>query len=787
MQNYGEFSADGTEYLIHTPRPPKPWINYLTNGDYCALCSHAGGGFSFFVDHRLHSILQRGLHQANDDLPARLVYIKDEETGEVWTANAHPINKFDTFTARHAPGTTTINSSYQGIASELRFFVPPEVNAEVWAIQLTNTSPRPRKLSIYTSALFALGNASLYDHETGFHSLFHEVTLRPEGMLARHNFWFTEQGWSEHNQIWPHEILVVAGQKPDRILTDRDKFIGPMRHLHNPLGVESTWLPEAETKGRHLISAFQWRITLAPGGQWHNHLAIGIGPRDGDANKLAATLTAPGFAESAWQATRTHWREQFAPLNVQTPDVDINRMMNTWNKLQLMINFHFGRGPSYYHKGQYPAMRDSCQDAFGAIALQPQLAGKNLRRIAGFFFKDGQACGGCNRVGIPEGPSVKVDLPLWFVLAIADYIRETGELSILDESFPLMDGGSSTIYEKMLAGIDRMVEQRGPHGLPLMGKGDWNDAANRVGFEGRGESVWLAQFLYLSLQEVLPFLQLKQDEARQARYQTRAAELRQLVNEKCWDGQWFVRAFRDDGRPLGVQGEKEGFIWINSQTWAVIAGIAEADKLNACMDASAQHLSTPYGMTNLGPAYTTYDPTIGLLSAFLPGRKENAAIFSHASAFHVVARALLGRGKAAVELYRHILPSGRDPDLYAVEPYIYSQYSAGPGAGNLCGEGAFHWLTGTAAWMFRAMTDYILGVRPEIDGLRIAPAVDPSWKEFSLTRRFRGSDYHIRFLNPEGLETGVKEITLDGKPIRGTKLPLPTAPRHEVTVLMGHD
>lgn len=782
---FGHFAADGSEYIITTPTPPKPWINYLTNGNYCALSSHVGGGFSYCVDHRLHGILQRGLHQANDDLPGRFVYIKDEETGEIWTANVHPIGKHDRFEARHAPGTTSITSSYQGIDARLRFFVPPDINAEIWDILLTNAGNRPRRLSIYSCASFSLGNVSLYEHETGFHSLFHEVTLREDGLVARHNFWFTEDGWSEHNKVWPNQVVVTSGQNPQRILADRNAFIGAMRHAHNPVALESEWLPQAQTQGRHLVAVFQWRIELAPGQQWKNHVAIAIQPRDADADALVAKLREPGFVQAAWDATQAHWRELFAPLSVQTPDADINRMMNTWNKLQLMINFHYGRGPSYYHKGQYPAMRDCCQDAFGVIPLSPELAGKNLRRIAGFFFSDGQACGGCNRAGLPEGPSVKVDLPLWFVLAIADYIRETGEVGMLDESFPLMDGGASTIYQKMLAGIDRMVDQRGPHGLPLIGKGDWNDAANRVGAEGRGESVWLAQFLYLSLKEITPFLELKGDAGRLERYKARAEELRRLVNETCWDGQWFTRAFRDDGRPLGVKGEKEGFIWINSQTWAVIADISDPKRLNECMDSAAKHMGTPYGMTNLAPAYTTYDPSVGLITAFLPGRKENAAVFSHASSFHVVARAMLGRGRDAVDLYRKILPSGRDARHYAVEPYVYSQYCAGPGAGELMGEGAFHWLTGTAAWMFRAMTDHIIGVQPQLDGLRICPAVDPSWKSFSMRRRFRGSDYTIRFENPGGVETGVRELRLDGKVIAGDKLPLPTAAKHEVVVVMG--
>jgi len=777
----GDFSDDGSQYVITTPDLPAPWISFLTNGNYCALNSHLGGGFSFYRDHRLHGVLQRSLHQSTADLPGRLFYIKDEDTGAVWNANVHPIGKFDAFEARHGVGYTLITSRYADVAAKLRYFVPQDVDAELWKLELTNHSPRPRRLSVYSCAVFSLGNVSLYEGDTNFHSLFHKISVGPQHIRAKHDFWFPEYGWSEHGRVWPYSVFLTTTAKPDRLLTDRTAFLGAFRDFHNPVGIESEWLPAGT--GQHLAGVCQWRITLMPGATWRTDIAIGIQARD--AEQIPANLQSSAWHDTAFDATRRWWRELFAPIQVQTPDADINRMMNVWNKYQLMVNFHFGRAPSYFHKGQYPAMRDCCQDAFGAIPLAPALAKQNLQRIAQFFYADGQACGGCNRAGLPEPPSLKVDLPLWFVLAVADYIRETGDWAFLDESFPLMDGGQSSVYAKMVAGLTRMLDQRGPHGLPLMGKGDWNDAANMVGAQGRGESVWLAQFLYLAVSEIAPFLQRTGDTALLDRCRVRAAEIRRIVNEQCWDGEWFVRAFRDDGRPLGVRGEPEGFIWINSQTWAVIADIADRDRLNQCQDSVERHLGTPAGLMNLAPAYSRYDPSIGLITAFRAGWKENGAVFSHASAFNVVARALLGRGREALDLYRRILPAGKDPARYKIEPYVFAQFCAGPAAGAGTGEGAYHWLTGTAAWMFRAMTDYIIGVRPQFDGLLIAPAVDPAWREFSMQRVFRGAKYNFHFRNPTGVETGVKQILLDGQQITGTLLPLPTAKNHSVEILMG--
>jgi cellobiose phosphorylase len=337
----------------------------------------------------------------------------------------------------------------------------------------------------------------------------------------------------------------------------------------------------------------------------------------------------------------------------------------------------------------------------------------------------------------------------------------------------------------MIAGIDRMIQDSGSHGLPLIGKGDWNDAANMIGVGGKGESVWLAQFLYFVINEIAPLLEKRGEKAKKAEYLKHAEAVKLAVNEHCWDGQWFIRAFKDDGTPVGAAGQAEASIWINSQTWAVISGISTPERLNACMDSVEKHLGTPYGLMNLAPAFSKIDESIGIITRFLGGWKENAAVFSHASSFNVVARAMLGRGKDAVDLFKRILPVERDSDLYKMEPYVYSQFTVGPASPAEFGRGAYHWLTGTSAWMFRAMTDHILGVKPEYEGLRISPSVDPSWKGFSIHRRFRDADYQIYFENPDGVETGVKEMWLDGVSVTGNLLPLPTQKEHKVRVRMG--
>ncbi len=786
-QKYGHLNDDGSEYIITTPRTPRPWINYLTNGDYSALCSHVGGGFSFYKDHRYHSILRRGAHVQLDDLPARLWYIKDEGNGDTWTANHHPIGVSDTFEARHGMGYTTIQSSANLIDAQARYFVPPNVDAELWTMTLTNKRDVPVSLSIYSLAEFVLGNVSLDQHESQIMALFNEVEEAKRTLILRKTWWHTQNGWAEVEGHWPKQVFLTTSQTPTRMLTDRNIFLGPFRGYHNPAALEPELLPDGPGSGKDLVGVYQWRIELAPGEFWSTQIAIGILPETEDAATSTTLLSLQDSAayEDAWQQTTAYWHNLCSGLRIATPDPQINAMINWWNKLQVMVNFHFGRGPSYYHKGQYPAMRDSCQDAFGVMPLAPKLVRAKLLRIAGFFFADGAACGGCNRIDLPEDRSIKVDLPLWFVLVVLDYLRETGDLGILDELVPLMDGGESTVLEKMLAGVDRMIDERGPHGLPLIGQGDWNDAANAIGTEGRGESVWLAQFLYFVIQQFLPLLKDRKLAERVSTYSERAEEIREIVNASCWNGDWYVRAFKDDGSPVGVKGQAEGAIWINSQTWAVISDISPRARLEACLDSVEAHMGSAWGLTNLAPGFSKPDETIGLITRFRKGWKENAAVFSHASSFNVVARALLGRGSDAIDLFRRLLPLGKDPDLYCMEPYVYSQFVVGPDCPEEHGRGCYHWLTGTAAWMLRAMSDYIIGVRAEWDGIRIAPALDPAWPSVSMERTIRGSRYCFQIENPDGVESGVRTIELDGTPISGTLLPFPTAPTHGVKIIMG--
>jgi len=787
MQNnkYGYFSKKGDEYIITTPYTPRPWVNYLTNGDYTAICSHIGGGFSFYKDHRYNSVLQRGQFAYQQDSPARLIYLKDEETGEIWTANALPIGKFDTYEATHGLGYTIIKSSYSGIEATIRYYIPIETDAEVWEVDIVNNSGRDRKIDVYSAAEISMGNVSLDEVDNFFMALFNESDIENKSDIKFvKQWWHPHNGWSEENGNWGLHLLMTTTVTPTSVSTSRETFLGTFNDYKNPAALNSEILPEQVGTSGPIVGSYQWRLNINNGDRFNTIIALAAVSNDEDDGEVFSKLKYYKNYPIMWNNTRKYWNDLFAGFEVTTPDDVINNMVNYWNKWQIIVNFTCGRGPSYYHKGQYQGMRDSCQDVFGVIALSPEYAKKGIRRIASFFYSDGRCAGGCNRIGIKEPPADKADLPLWLTLSVTNYIRETGDFSFLDEAIPLIDGGNSTIYEKMTKGVERMLDTVGEHGLPLIGHGDWNDAANRIGADGKGESVWLAQFVYFVLNEITAIAERKGDTKRVESYKKYAQNMYDNVNKNCWDGEWFIRAFKDSGEPVGVKGQKEGFIWINSQTWAAISGISTSERLNTAMDSVGKYLSTDYGLMNLGPAYSQIDEEIGLITRFTPGWKENAAVFSHASAFNIVGRAALGRGDDAVDLYTKLMPALKDPDKYLMEPYVFSQFCVGPAQEKEHGRGAYHWLTGTAAWMLRAMGDYIIGVRPTFDGLEIDPTVKKNWTEFKMKRKFRDAVYDITFINENGKETGVSEIYLDGEKIDGSILPLPTEKEHFVRVIM---
>ena len=788
FDQYGYFTGDGNEYTVKRFDTPLPWTNYLTNGDDCAIVTSTGGGFSFYRSHHANMILRREQRNLISDTPGRYVYVRDRETGEYWTVNVMPVKKkHESFQAIHGLGYTQIQSVTDGIEGKLLFFVPTGFDAEVVRLKLQNRTGRKRLLSVFFYEELQLGNYYFNEHERTITSMFQEVKHEDGVIYGRYKLWSTSREAGDNFRspnVWPYTVFVTSTTPANGFETSQERFIGVHREVHTPLSVEQGRLSDCDNSGSYAVAAFQWNVELDEGAGFETDILTGISETGKTAGALER-IRKPGTIDEFSHATQAFWRDYIGGITIRTPDPEVDRNFNNWNKYQLYMNFSFGRAPSYYHLEQSMGMRDSFQDAFGMIPLNPAKAREQILRVAGFLFGDGSPCDVTSRIEYKAHKGIKVDVPLWMALAVCNYIKETGEWGILDEVIPYLDGGEGTLYEHILKGIQRVAREPGIYGLPLFGGGDWNDSLNRVGEKGKGESTWLAQFIYFSINEIEPLLQYRKDTDRLDFFKELAERIRMAHEHHCWDGEWYLIGYNDHHEPVGTKTDRVGRVYLNTQTWAVISGIGSMDRLEKAMDTVDQYLETEYGMALVWPPYDHLDENIGVSSAFAPGLKENGAVFSHATAFNLVGKALLGRGNDLYRVYKKVLPSGKDPDIYKLEPYIYSQFAAGPGSPNF-GRGAYHWMTGTAAWMFRVVLDYMLGVRADYDGLVIDPCIPSHWKEYEVKRTFRGCVYEIRVTNPKGVQKGVGKVWVDGVEMNGNRIVTSVSRRTcSVEVMMG--
>lgn len=763
MNKYGHFSEKGDEFIVTRYDTPLPWTNYLSNGDYCAIVSSTGGGFSFYKSHHANTILRREQRNLISDRPGRYVYIRDNDTKEIFSLNVMPVqNHFDKFEAVHGLGYTKIKTESFGIAGEITYFVPSGVDAEVARIKIKNVSGKKRNLSVYFYEELQLGNFEFNEHERAIASMFGRAKINDKKVYANYTLWSTSSRAGDNfrsDKVWPYTVVIGATDEPQSMETSQERFLGVHRDVHNPIALEQEKLSDKDTLGMPSVAAMQWNIQLDEDGEYSNDVYTHI------FEKEEYSFTKDNIDE-LYTETLSYWQNYIGGITIKTPDEEINRNFNYWNKYQVYMNFNFGRAPSYYHLEQSMGMRDSFQDAFGMIPLHSQWAREQILRVASFIFSDGSPCDVTSRIEYKANKGSKVDVPLWMALATCNYINETNDMAILDEVIPYLDGGEGTLYEHILLGLKRIACDTGSHGLPLFGGGDWNDSLNRVGEKGIGESVWLAQFIYYCINEIKPLLILKNDEKELAEFTKIAEDFKTAHEKNAWDEDWYIIGYNDLSQPVGTKKDRVGNTYLNTQTWAVISGIGSKERLEKAMDAVDKYLETPYGLSLVMPSYDMLDENIGVSSAFARGLKENGAVFSHATAFNLVAKAMLGRGNDMYRVYKKVLPACKVQDVHKTEPYIYSQFSHGPDAPEY-GRGAYHWMTGTAAWMFRSVLDYMLGIQPKREGIEVNPCINDEWDYYEVTRPFRNAVYNFKVHNPNHKETGVEYIVVDGVKIDG--------------------
>jgi len=782
---YGSFSKDGLEYIINTPDTPRPWINYLTNSDYCCIISQCAGGYSFYKDCRSGRTTRWAPQNYHNDRPGKYIYIKDNKSKKYWGATYQPVRqKPELFEARHGLGYTAIKTVYYGIESEVTYFVPNNDTCEVWFVRLKNRTSGARDLTVIPYVEWLIGD--------------YHMELRYRNIMNLYNrFWFDKQDeiifarktamWEAFN-IQPFRSLAfLASSLPSKgHATRKDLFLGRYNNESKPESVVSdNFTSSGLCSGEDGVGALKLRVSLKPNEEKEFAVIVGQTENKNKARALVSKYRNIKTTKSELEKTKKSWRKRILDnIIVQTPDKDFDTMINIWVKYQMYICNLWSRSPSYYHEGSGgKGYRDSCQDAEGIMSINPRHAHDKIRFLATLIRKDGSCAPGWSTTRGPAAYSPNKDHPIWLTSTVSAYVKETGNNKVLLEKFPYMKDawrgkatkkdvhwkkgavkdGEGTLFEHLDRNLNFTFTDVGKRGLPLIGHADWNDGIDAAGKHLKGESVWLAMALTRSYRLLAELADQAGYVSQAKKFRSRAKIMTERINKSCWDGNWYLRGFTDQDTVYGSSKNSEGKIFINTQSWSVLSGVATKKRGKKLFRSVDRYLDGKHGTPLFYPAYSSYNPRLGRITMFSEGTKENAAVFCHAATFKVVADCMAGRGNRAYESMKKIMPNcQKDTDLYKTEPYVYAEYLIGPEHPYRYGEGAFAWITGTAAWTFLAATEHLLGIHREFNGLRIDPAIPSSWKKCSIIRPFRGDVYKITIRNPKGVQSGVKRIVVDG-------------------------
>jgi len=798
---YGHFDDDRREYVITRPDTPLPWINYLGTEAFFGIISNTAGGYSYYRDARLRRITRYRYNNVPADTGGRYIYLRDNASGAYWSPSWQPTQrKLDSYECRHGLSYTQISSAYLGIRAQTLYFVPIGETLEVWRLRIRNERDQPARLSVFSSVEFCLWNAQ--DDATNFQRNYStgEVEVEVDGGVIYHT--------TEYRERRNHVAYFGCSEPLAGFDTEREEFLGAYRGWDRPAAVERGESGGSIAHGWAPVGSHHVRLTLAPGetrevifvlGYQENPPEAKFDPpgsgvlaKEGVRQALSRWLR-PATVADGFEQLRDSWTALLATLRVDTPDPDTNRMVNIWNPYQCLVTFLMSRSVSLFESGVDRGMgfRDSNQDLLGFAALAPARARARLLDLASTQLPTGGAYHqfqpltkrGNNDIG-----SGFNDDPLWLVLAAAAYLKETGDAAILDEPVPYDNepGSATPLYEHLERAVQYTLDRLGPHSLPLIGRADWNDCLNLNCFsdtpgesfqttvnraDGSAESVFIAGLFILAARELVGLAQLRGLPGDG--YRAAADKMAAAVVEHGWDGAWFRRAYDYFGNVVGSSENEEGQIFVEPQGICVLAGVGVENGIaTRALDSVRERLATEHGIVLVHPAYRRYHVELGEISSYPPGYKENAGVFCHTNPWVMIAEAMIGRGDAAFDYYRRINPSAREDlsDLHRCEPYVYAQMIAGKEAATP-GEAKNSWLTGTAAWNLVAISQWILGIRAELGGLRIDPVLPADWPGFTATRRFRGATYEISVRKPAGLTGRAGLVFVDGEPIEGTLVP----------------
>jgi len=810
MSTYGYFDDKNREFVITRPDTPLPWLNMLGQDEFYGLCTQTAGGYSFWKDARLRRLTRYRYNNNPMDNDGRFLFVKQGKT--VWNPGWKPTRtSLDAFECRHGLGYTRITGRKRGIEVEQLMFVPPNENLEVWRVAVRNRSAQPRKLVLFSFVEFCFFEA--LNDMTNYQRTYSIGEVEIEGSALYHK--------TEYRERRHHYTLFGCTRPIDGYDTSRDQFVGVHHGLHDPQAVLEGKCRSSRAYGWNPIGAHQINLVLKPGAE-ETFAFILAYVEQGDLPKFDAPFVLNktkgrailnkfsdlGAIDAAFAAVRTRWDELLSVYQApRVPNEHLRRMVNTWNQCQVMATFNLSRSTSGYETGIGRGMgfRDSNQDLLGFVHLLPARARQRLLDIAATQLADGTCYHQyqpLTKKGNAEAGSGFNDDPLWLILSTCAYIRETGDATVLDEQIGYADkpGSRNTLIEHLETSISYTLRNRGPHGLPLIGRADWNDCLNLNCFSrepnepfqttanaGKGdvaESVMIAGLFLYATRDLAALYRWLRRASDATRIDAAYAGMLKIIETQAWDGEWYTRAFDAASRPIGSQACQEGKIYIESQAWCVLGGAGQDNgRARQALEAVDKYLYRPgLGCALQYPAYSEYHLELGEVSSYPPGYKENAGVFSHNNTWIHIGWTLFGEGEKALDYYLSICPSAKkDYDVYRSEPYVYAQMTASH-LSPTPGEAKNSWLTGTAAWSFVVASQYILGIRPDYDGLRVDPCIPKKWKGFTVKRKFRGVEYTIEVENPRGISKGVKSLVVDGKKVAGNLLTPPGGGRTAVRV-----
>ena len=808
---FGHFDDVNKEYVIQTPKTPLPWINYLGMDGFFSLVSNTSGGYSFYKDAKLLRLTRYRYNSVPLDSNGHYFYIKDGDT--VWNPGWQPTRtELDSYECRHGLGYTRFTSEKNGLKVEDLVFVPVKDSCEISRVTLTNDSDQEKQVSLFSYVEFCLWNAM--DDMTNYQRNLSIGEVEVHGSTIYHK--------TEYRERRNHYAIYHVNAPVDGFDTDRDSFLGVYNGADRPDVVLAGESKNSMASGWYPIGSHHLKVTLKPGEAKTYVFLLGYveNPKDDKWESLGVVKKAPALAmisrydttekaDAAFEELKKYWTGLLSRFTVQSPDEKLNRMVNIWNQYQCMVTFNMSRSASYYESGIGRGMgfRDSCQDLLGFLHLIPDKARERILDIAATQFPDGSAYHQyqpLTKKGNLDVGSGFNDDPLWLIAAASAYVRETGDTSLLSENVPFdnKEELAAPLMEHLKRSFNYTLEHLGPHGLPLIGRADWNDCLNLNCFSDtpgesfqtcanyeshKAESVFIAGMFVKYAKEYGDLCELLGNAEEKERAYQASEAMYQTILTAGWDGEWFLRAYDAFGEKIGSKECEEGQIFIEPQGFCVLAGVGVKEGYaERAMASVKERLDTKYGVVLQQPPYATYHLNLGEISSYPPGYKENAGIFCHNNPWISIGETVIGHGDRAFEVYKKTCPAYIEniSEIHRTEPYVYSQMVAGKDARNF-GEAKNSWLTGTAAWTFVNVSQHILGIYPTLNGLSVDPCIPSDMEGFTVTRQYRGASYEIKVTNKDHAQKGIQSFLVDGKAIEGHVIPYdPAKKQYQVEIIM---